>query len=116
MVKRMAFVAWVSAYSIHVDFPLRSLDSYLAKMYRGDVVIYLRSPAGTRVQLTDGATAGAAQAMACNLLRQVIGNGPAQARLAYDQFGRLMANNMGADTAQGSFNFGKFRHKQSSER
>lgn len=33
----------------------------LAHTYRGDVVIYLRSPAGTRVQLTDGATAGAAQ-------------------------------------------------------
>ena len=33
----------------------------MAHTYRGDIVIYLRSPSGTRIQLTDGATAGAAQ-------------------------------------------------------
>ncbi|MDP3905666.1 proprotein convertase P-domain-containing protein [Novosphingobium sp.] len=33
----------------------------LAHTYRGDLVMYLRSPAGTRIQLTNGANAGAAQ-------------------------------------------------------
>ncbi|WP_374417947.1 proprotein convertase P-domain-containing protein [Novosphingobium arvoryzae] len=33
----------------------------VAHTYRGDLAMFLRSPAGTRVQLTDSATAGAAQ-------------------------------------------------------
>ena len=33
----------------------------MAHTYRGDLVMYLRSPTGTRIQLTDSATAGAAQ-------------------------------------------------------
>lgn len=33
----------------------------MAHTYRGDLVMYLQSPSGTRIQLTDSATAGAAQ-------------------------------------------------------